>query len=681
MIVNAAEFDTGIFKKVGILKRQRRRRTSLKYLDIVTAFDIETTNLDDIRQSIMYIWQWQIGPEYTVIGRTWHEFRDLVKRISDSLPKKTKMVVYVHNLSFEAQYLKSIIPLTDFIALDNRKVLRCSSGPLEFRCSYLHSNMSLAKFLESMGVEDQKLKDFDYDKKRFPDTELTDRELLYCINDVKGLEEAIRTEMERDGDDLYTIPLTSTGYIRRMAKDSLGGYIQYLKRWLPDLEVMQLLRREFRGGNTHANRWNSNRILEASAEFPINSMDISSSYPYQLISREFPCEFFERDPDKFRVSMKYGKACLMVVELSDVRLKNERWGCPYIARAKCDYIEGGVYDNGRVLQADIITAVFNEIDFIILESEYTFEYKILKLFVARKQKLPIKFRELIMSEYIGKTSLKGVDEYKYSKTKNRFNSLYGMAVQNPIKPQVKYNDTGNVITVDGLDIPPGCLYEDWDQPLEELIEKYHREGWLPYQWGVWCTSYARLELERGLHLIPPDSFIYADTDSIKFVGDYMHRFEELNAQYRNEEYSALDRKGVRHYMGVFEQDNKLPILKFKTMGAKKYCYTDAEGLHLTLSGVSKVSDPERGRRSGAEELGSIEKFQEGFIFRESAGTEALYNDQMEPYIIEYRGRDLEITSNMYIRESTYELGLDYDYYKMLAFLAHTDIRFSMHYER
>ena len=49
------------------------------------AFDIETTALKRIRQSIMYIWQLQIGFDITIIGRTWDEFLDVSSRIKDAL--------------------------------------------------------------------------------------------------------------------------------------------------------------------------------------------------------------------------------------------------------------------------------------------------------------------------------------------------------------------------------------------------------------------------------------------------------------------------------------------------------------------------------------------------------------------------------------------------------------------
>ena len=63
----------------------------------------------------------------------------------------------------------------------------------EFRCSYLHSNMSLEVFLEKMGVEDLKQsgEEFDYSKIRYPWTPLSDQEMKYIVNDVKGLVEAL----------------------------------------------------------------------------------------------------------------------------------------------------------------------------------------------------------------------------------------------------------------------------------------------------------------------------------------------------------------------------------------------------------------------------------------------------------------------------------------------------------
>jgi hypothetical protein len=60
-------------------------------------------------------------------------------------------------------------------------------------------------------------------------------------------------------------------------------------------------------------------------------------------------------------------------------------------------------------------------------------------------------------------------------------------------------------------------------------------------------------------------------------------------------------------------------------------------------------------------MGCLENFKEGFIFRESAGMEAFYNDvwMEEPLIID--GHELTISPNIYLSSSQYRLGLTTDY--------------------
>jgi hypothetical protein len=233
-----------------------------------------------------------------------------------------------------------------------------------------------------------------------------------------------------------------------------------------------------------------------------------------------------------------------------------------------------------------------------------------------------------------------------------------MMVQNPVKPELLLQEDGTII-------------ESFDKSVEELVEKYQKTGWLPYQWGVYITCYARLKLERGLHSIPYEDFIYCDTDSIKFMGDHSAAFEELNKLYRDERFAATDTRGNVHYLGVWEPD--ATYTKFKTMGAKKYCYEDETGLHVTISGVNK--------KAGAEELKDITNFKEGFIFRKAGGTESRYNDHPEPSHVTIQGHDVEITSNVAILNSTYQVGMTVEYKQLIKFLSSGDIRFTLHYER
>ena len=655
MIINLKQLNPQLIRDLKRQKKPRGNRKKISYADITCAFDIETTNIDIIKQSVMYVWQFQLGEDITIVGRRWGEFKKLIKMINENIDDELTMVIYVHNLSFEFQWLKSVLEFDKIFAMDSRKILTATHKHVEFRCSYIHSNMSLDKYLKTMNVKHKKVEGFNYKKKRFWWTRLTPFEMDYITHDVIGLVEALNYEMSKDGDNLYSIPLTSTGYVRREFKQVLGAYKKYIKPMIPNLEVFHALRNCFRGGNTHGNRWFSNRIVCGK----IASYDISSSYPSVMLTEKFPTKFVKVHPNMFSQALRFGKACLMNIELFNVRLKNDEWGCPYLSRDKCENIIDGEFDNGRILECEYLTTWINEIDFSIIINEYDFDYNIKTLFIASKQKLPIDFRNHLMKMYEKKTKLKGgEDTYAYNKYKNMINSVYGMTVQNPCKPNYIFKD--------------GLLEIDESETLDVLIEKYQKDGWLPYQWGVWTTSYARLKLEEGLNAIPMDSFLYADTDSIKFIDDGTHQIDKLNKKYKHKELSALDMNGERHYIGIYEHE--FDMTRFITMGAKKYCYEDLDGkLHLTVSGVSK--------KKGAEELGKIENFKEGFIFKKSGGTESIYNDKPPMKKFKIGSHEVDIISNIAIYESTYTLGLSGDYKRLLNGLNNTDIRISLHYER
>lgn len=515
MIRDVYNFDYSIFKKAGKVKRRKGSRNKKNYIDLVCAFDIETTRIKEIEQSVMYIWQFQVDEKVTVIGRTWREFDYFMRAIASDLEDMDYIVVYVHNLSFEFQFLSGIYPFSndEVFALDKRKVCKCEMYEhFEFRCSYIQTNMSLDMFTEKMNVKHKKLSgDLDYNVERYSYTELTETELAYCINDVQGLVEAIKTEMKNDGDTLYTIPLTSTGYVRRDVKNALTG-----NRWIigiqPDFETYQVAREAFRGGNSHANRFYAGWILEG-----VHSADRSSSYPGVQCNRAYPVTRFHKIskpvPDASQIidmMQRREKAILMRVSFRGVSLNDYSWGCPYLAKDKCRTVINGVFDNGRVLSADYLETSITDVDLrIIVEEYHIVEIVPIEVFTARYGKLPAAMLDIINEYYRKKTELKDVDgqEYLYMKSKNKLNSIYGMTAQDPVKESILYEDEEFII--------------DTSKSKKELLEDFMKRAFIPYTWGVWCTAWARYELERGMRIVMDQggTFIYCDTDSIKYLGD------------------------------------------------------------------------------------------------------------------------------------------------------------------
>lgn len=646
-VVEAADFDFKIISRLPILSPGKGKRTKAekgkRYVDAVCAFDIETSRLPDLEQSFMYIWQFQLDGIVTIIGRTWEEYKAFIEGLNNYL--KGDLVVFIHNASYEWQFLKSIFDFKseDIFALDSRKILRFKKDKIEYRCSYLQSNMSLAKFTETMNVKSPKLAGFDYEAIRYPWTDLTADELRYCINDVRGLVEAIKEEMKRDGDDLYSLPLTSTGYVRRDVKNSVDTYLphNWIQGILPDIELYDMLLEAFRGGNTHANRFYTNETLSG-----VRSWDRSSSYPDVQINGRFPTgrfvwsddlseEYYRDLVDKRRRSVLFRAA------FYNMELRDPFYGCPYLSISKIRNAAGVVNDNGRVLRADYFETTLTDVDFQIIEDVYKWDsFVIIELYHAKSGRLPRAITDVTIEYYRKKTALKGSgqDEYFYTKVKNKLNSVYGMSAQRPVRIPLIYED---------LKIVP-----DPEADRAELLAKSNRKAFQSYAWGVWVTAQARLRLHDGIKMAG-DGFVYCDTDSVKYYGavDWTAYNEERQRDSLENGAYADDRDGKRHYMGVYEKDGEYQY--FKTLGAKKYCYIDLSGdLHLTVAGVNK--------KKGAAELiraGGIDAFREGFIFRDGGGTESVYNDLPDPITIRRDGHELKITSNVVIRPSTYTLSM------------------------
>lgn len=226
-----------------------------------------------------------------------------------------------------------------------------------------------------------------------------------------------------------------------------------------------------------------------------------------------------------------------------------------------------------------------------------------------------------------------------------------MMATNPVRTNLVFN---------GLD------FSVKEEDEQTLLEYANKKTFLSFAWGAWVTSLARERLEEAIRLCTygadgkgHDKFVYCDTDSVKFIGNV--DFTSLNKKLTDISIKhgayADDTEGNRYYLGVYEREGNDPskptYTRFETLGSKKYVYEDEEGkLHITIAGVNK--------QLGAKELGCIENFQEGFVFKESAGLEAVYNDLgHEP--IEVEGHTLEIPPNIYFCQGEYTLGVTMEY--------------------
>lgn len=689
MIVEAGKINWYEYlSKFGLIeetKKRRRAQNKHRILDVYSAFDIETStvwmnedhSLYDVH-SFMYVWQFQIE-DYTVKGRTWPEFfiwLDTLRKAIEQIKEEKKLsinpllVVWVHNLAYEFQWLSGLYPFTndEVFFRDVRKPIYCRMfETFELRCSYIQSNMSLSALCKQTGVK-QKLsgQKYDYDKIRFPWTPLSEFEEEYTTVDVESLVKAMKYRVSRGGDNLQTVPLTSTGYVRRECKEALKDYFLDLRELKPAEKEYRLLRKAFRGGNTHANRYYVDKIIDN-----VYSYDISSSYPTQQLTQLFPVKPFkwldinQRTPQR-RVQrvlqfIGLGYAVVATYQFKNLRLKNHREPIPYISLSRCQAMGTDdmemILDNGRILECGYIEISLTEIDLQIVLDQYQFDsMDVIEAMVSQKDYLPEQYRKVIQNYYNKKTALKGDDsedgKYMYMKSKNMLNAVYGMSATDPVHQDIFYKDGDYKVST----------YEDFTQ--DELL-KLLKNASFPYQWGVYTTALARKQLQDAIKLCG-DRIVYCDTDSVKVIGDIdiSKLNDKLMQKALQSKAYADDMNGNRHYIGLFESDGHYD--QFITQGAKRYAYKTDGKIGITVAGVSKKINEETGISFAVEELKTLDRFRVGMIWKKAGGTISVYNDADDfTYTDPETGKTLEITKNVAIVPSSYVMTYSKDYRLLL----------------
>lgn len=674
---------------------KKKKHTVNECFSHCMTFDIETTTIkQEDPYGFMYIWQACIMG-VCVYGRTWAQFNELMDRICKylAISKDKKLICYIHNASFEFQFLQNFIHIDKIFATDMRKLLYFDDARgIEFRCSYLLTNMSLEKAcLNEKGVRYFKASgDLDYSIIRTPYTPLNDVEFGYCISDVLCLYELIENKLRNEKDTLLTIPLTSTGYVRRYVRSRVNHDVNYRKlisRCKLSTKNYQMLIDCARGGNTHANYMFSGRIMHN-----VFSFDVVSSYPSQMLLRnEFPLESYKPygTPSSWedfeRLMKQY--SCIFYVRLRNVRFREETYSMPYIAKSKMLNNVKCIEDNGRVLECNDVMLCINEIDYRIIRKQYDFELElkdIVDFSIAKKGMLPKVLRDCVYSLFKDKCELKckiknrkkflkksnatitseeleviyNNDEelkdlnYYYAKSKNLLNAVFGMCFTNPVHEEILYN----------LDSEDVWKHESKD--IAKELEKYNNSynTFLNYAWGSVITALAREWLETLLDTVGNEYLLYCDTDSAKVIRNegLIERVNDINnkiMQHCDKIGGYCDVDGTRFYLGIYEQENDDPYSEFCTLGAKKYAYVENGVLHATISGVNK--------KAGAKELGNIHNFVHGFQFVDSASLMSTYNDVKEPYELEINGSKFLNGSNIALTESTYTLGITSSYAELL----------------
>ena len=666
------------------LVTKRKGKKTYKLYNVPCAFDIETTSIivNDSKTAFMYVWMFGING-ISIYGRTWDTFLSLVGKLVDrlGLNEYRRLVCYVHNLEFEFQFIRKLFEWDETFALDERRpIYAITSDGIEFRCSYMLTNSKLEKVGENLiKFKCKKLVgNLKYSKCRHSKTKLSDKEMRYNINDIRVVMCKIAECLEDE--DISTIPLTSTGYVRRDIRKRIQkskGEKDYISSLTLEVDEYNMLKRAFQGGFTHANCMHSNMTM-----YDVDSYDFTSSYPTVLlgkmpVSKGVKVEVKSNEEFLSSISSKFAVFDIM---FENVRLKDDMGDAP-LSASKCfrngRRLDSGfrdvIIDNGRIRECDSLITTITDQDFYIIRDFYDYDsFTVSSMYVYEKGYLPKSIIEAVLDYYEGKTQLKDVEgkEYEYQLSKALLNAIFGMFVMDPCKPHYLYD--GNSWGVE-------------NSSVEDMIDSYNnsKSRTTFYPWGVWCTAIARRNLFTGIYECG-DDYIYSDTDSMKIqnASDHMEYINAYNETIKTKLYLCLDYYGIDHNrisprtkdgeiktMGVWDFDGHYD--KFKTLGAKKYLtYSDKKGYKLTCAGVSKEA---------VKYISSLpdpfESFEDGLCIPSSHThklTHTYIDDRMElENVVDYQGNVIDkivVESSIHLDPVEFTINLSDEYLDLLEAL-------------
>lgn len=618
--------------------------------------------------SLVYIWQFSVN-DRVFYGRTLDEFKVLVDELQELVESPT---IWVHNLSYEFQFLLNIFKFDKVFARKAHHVIYADYESVRFRCSYFLTRLSLADWAQDTGKVKKLVGNLDYNIIRTPYTILSKKEMDYCMNDVLVMYYGLQNYIIKYG-FIENIPLTQTGEVRRVVKELYADDYYWHKKMttlLPkDAEEYAFLKSAFQGGYTHANYLHAGHITE-----DVKSKDISSSYPTVMICEKFPMTPWQYirpwQLSKYRTE---DYSLLLDVTLYDVKPK---MSMHYISTSKCyDYSRKMVKkklkpdwktDNGRLLTARWVKMKITNIDLDIIEQCYDFKIKYNKILMSVNDYLPATFISFILELYKNKTQYKDVvgKEAIYLAAKQMLNSLYGMMVTDIVPSDYDYTEEG------WTRVSPTVT-----DALEDLRKKQFK-NFTAYQHGVWITAYARRNLWKII-LQMSDDVVYVDTDSVKYVGDHEYLFEQYNKEIIEKlrisasklgfDFEATHPENPKHeekQIGIY--DTEKPYYKFITLGAKRYAFmhTKDSDIEITVSGVNK--------KKGASQLMDLEEFKDSLIFDTDHTGKLMtsYLSNMPPVIWKENEPDEYISHYQYginAQPTTYGMSISEDFKDLIMY--------------
>lgn len=511
--------------------------------------------------------------------------RELTYMMQDN---PAKLIIWIANLNFEWSFLKAYLSdiVTDYFAksptkplyitLNDRIVLR--------ECIGLFGN-SLADIAEHYTSTKKAIGDLNYNLIRTPLTQITETEQGYMYNDVKILAELSFVALDTYVKNRKKIPLTSTGILRQETRELLKNRLYYIYKdnykLIPfhdddDLKkdafnlFIQWRKYLYQGGYCHSNASLVGQLLSNCIY-----ADITSAYPYQMLTKRFPAgEIIHTPQDQIRDIIHSHKHYIVKICFPSICAKSSHTLISYNKILNISTTYDTVFDNGRLYRGCNVMIWANEIDLKNISLMYNGKYQILDCWhFTKSHKIDKSIRDLISKYYIDKKVLKA-NHKPYHEQKVKVNSFYGFFATKI------YDETVKMIDGD-FNFTKNTDFDSSDAFRHMMLNPYI---------AYWITSYTRSMLINYISKYP-DIIAQYDTDSLIFSASVnisqadmlLADIQADNAKTINNNRDMLNNNDLLD-LGVWDIDH---IDKLKCMGAKRYIYTKGDKTICTIAGLPK----------------------------------------------------------------------------------------------
>lgn len=620
----------------------KQGKFSNNYWDLKCGFDIETTTYID--RAYMYIWQIGINNK-AFYGNTWEEFNDCLNIINcyiDYLNRqkakekhkkefKAQAICFIHNITFEWQFVRKEIHVTDVFLKSLREPLYFESDNIKFLDSFQITHMSLAKLATRYCTTQKMVGDIDYTilRNATDGKNLSDKEKKYCENDVLILCEFAEYYFNKyisNNEIIYT----ETSIVRHTLKKAFKEQKQLTKQDIFEMypnsfnEYLMYMEYLFAGGWVKSSVDAFGKILSN-----IKCKDITSSYPAQIAHRYYPVSKFKSikiDSKQMFNNMLNRYCCILDVTLFNVKKTTIH---SIISTSKIINTDTGriLVDNGRIAEVEKVRLLMTELDWDIFNKFYDYDkFKIIinSFKIAVRGKLPSYVVSTMLDAYERKEELKLQDK-DYFNEKCFVNMFYGCFVTKIHKFNYIFKD--------------GSITKELNDYYKQI-----RSSVLSPFWGIWCTSWARFQ-ELSAVYANADCVVYGDTDSVKGHNMSDDYFNNYNAE-QIEKNKKLCEKYNKNFELIKELgcwDSEPTYQLFKTIGCKRYIGFDENNkLSVTIAGVPKGTlekivgiNPDKNKKyytNSQKALEVMELLKDGQSFS-NCKTGATYNDNEHADII------------------------------------------------